>query len=65
MASPKLAIKPSMGGSGNLYLIVILLMDLESIHIHHPPFLFGMSTIGAKNGLKISLTKILSNNFGN
>ena len=36
---------------GNLYLIVILLMTLESVHILHSPYFFGLSNIGTSMNL--------------
>jgi hypothetical protein len=42
--------------------MVILLMALESVHILHPPYFFGLNTVGTTHGLKLSLTDPLSNN---
>jgi zinc transporter ZupT len=43
-------------------MMVILLMALEFVHILHPPCFFGINTVGTTHGLKLSLTKPLSNN---
>ena len=43
--------------------MVILLMALESIHILHLSSFFGLNTVGTAHGLRLSLTKPLSNNF--
>ena len=57
----KQSIMSSIRGNGNLYLIVILLIALESIHFcHSPPFL-GAKTVGIAQGLKLSLINPLSN----
>jgi hypothetical protein len=42
--------------------MVILLMALESVHILHPPYFFGLNTVGIAHGLKLSLNKPLSSN---
>ena len=58
----KQSIKLSILSNGNLYLIMILLISLESVHIlHSPPFL-GVSTTSTTHGLKLSLINPLSNN---
>ena len=47
--------------NGNLYLTVILLMDVKSVDILHSPNFFGASTIGIAHRLKLSLINPLSN----
>ena len=56
----KQSIKSSMQGNGNMYLMVILLISLESTHMHHPPSLFGMSNVGTTHELKLSFINPLS-----
>ena len=62
LAPCSLAIKSSILGNGNLYLILILLMALESVHILQPPSFFGLSTVGTAQGLRVSLINPLSSN---
>jgi hypothetical protein len=38
-------------------MMVILLMDLESMHIIQLSYFFGLNTVGTVHGLKLSLTK--------
>ena len=54
--------KSSILGNGNLYLIVILLMALESLHILQVPSFFGIKNISTKHGLRIYMISPLSNN---
>ena len=56
----KQSIKSSILGNGNLYLMVILLISLESIHILQPLSFFGLSTVGTTHGLKLSRINPLS-----
>jgi hypothetical protein len=37
-------------------------MALEFVHIFHPPYFFGLNTVGTAHGLNLSLTKPLSYN---
>ena len=56
------SIMSSILGNGNLYLIVILLISLESVHILHSPSFFGVSTAGTAHGIRLFWTNPLSNN---
>jgi hypothetical protein len=43
-------------------MMVILLMDLESVHILQLPSFFGLNTVGMTHEIKLSPIKSLYNN---
>ena len=51
--------------NGNIYLIVILLMAIESVYILHSLPFFDASIVGTTHRLKISMISPLSNNSWN